>query len=153
MEDEYSIAKYFNADAIIRRLQQQRKEVAGLSTKTLCGTVMYDVDRIHMYAPRVDTLVIDILMCCDEIDKRIKRWKMRKRAFNQYLATLTVEQVTALLNGTASADLTDRMQLELFEIETYVAYQLGEQPPERENNINPDATAAMNDMLAFLEVG
>ncbi|MHA3067304.1 hypothetical protein [Lacticaseibacillus saniviri] len=153
MEDEYSIAKYFNADAIIQSLQQHRKEVAGLSNSTLCGTVMYDVDRIHMYAPRVDTLVIDMLMRCEAIDRRIQRWKMRKRVFNQYLTTLTVEQITTLLNGTASADLIDAVQLELFEIETYVAYHFGERPPERENDINPDAAAAMNDMLAFLEVG
>ena len=153
MEEEYSLSKYLGAEQIISDLKQHRAETANLyRNKSLCGVVAFDEDRVHMFAPRVDQLVIDMLERCEAIDRKIARWQMRQRLFNQYMATLTRKEADALTAETASAELTERAQSELYEIETYVAYHFHEQPPEPRVGEATDAREGMASMLAFLGV-
>lgn len=152
LPDEYSVGKYVHANEVIHRLREKQVEVeANIFDGTLSGHTVFDEDRIHMVAPHIETMVVDAVTVSESISQEIDRWKMRRQLFNQWLGTLDENERLTLTTYPqyAARSLRDEAQAEIREIETYVAYHFGYEPPAPEIELTNDPAADAASMAEF----
>jgi hypothetical protein len=136
---EYDPEKYAHAGSIVATLKNREADAWALVTGgTLTSTVVYDDDRIHTVAPRVQYLIEEADDVARSLHKQIERWQIRGRLYQQFMAE----------HPHPSAD---EMQDELFEIETYVAYHQGYQAPELEPELTDNPLANISEMMTYFE--
>lgn len=152
--DEYDIYKYSHTDSILDRLGQRRAQAERVVyTQTLTSHIVYDDDRVHTVGPKVDRVVEDALARCELIDHEIDRWQTRQRLFNEWLDTLDENQryMVTTHPDYAPQSLQQEAQSEIREIETFIAYHEGIEPPEEEIEVPDDPVAGVGAMADFLE--
>lgn len=152
MLPEYDVGKYVHAENIINHLRKKQVEVeANIFSGTLAGHTVFDGERIHMVAPHIETMVVDAVTVSENIGQEIDRWKMRERLFNQWLGTLSENERLTLTSypDYAADELQTKAQAEIREIETYVAYHFGYDPPPIEVELTNDPAADVANMAEY----
>lgn len=131
MED-YQIKKYFELESKIEELEillkATRTEIfqQNLATHVSCS----EERGLFVKAPRIENIVIDNMIACELVEKRIKRHEERLKYFRIYLSTLTLKEQQALYNGYASDNLREQTYDEIHEIETAICLRERIKPPE-----------------------
>lgn len=130
--EEYRIKQYFELDQKIKRLEMLLEHTnKEMFQQTLATHLSYSDERgIHVKAPRIENIVIDNVMACELIKKRIERNRTRLKYFRTYLTTLSLNDQQALYNGYASEDLKEQTYDEIHEIETAICLRERIKPPE-----------------------
>ena len=130
--EEYRIKQYFELDQKIKRLEiLLEKTNKEMFQQTLATHLSYSDERgIHVKAPRIETIVIDNVMACELVEKRIERNRTRLKYFRTYLTTLSLNEQQALYNGYASDNLREQTYDEIHEIETAICLRERIKPPE-----------------------
>jgi len=150
--EEYRIKKYFELESEIKRLRNvyrvTRNEIflQNLATHTACS----DERGLYVEAPRIDNIVIDNMMACELIEKRIKRNETRLKYFRTYLSTLTLKEQRELYKGVSSDELTAQAYDEIHEIETAICFKEQLQPPEEKIVLNDDPLLDLDLMIGAL---
>ena len=130
--EEYRIKQYFELDQKIKRLEiLLEKTNKEMFQQTLATHLSYSDDRgIRVNAPKIENIVIDNIMACELIEKRIERNLTRLKYFRSYLTTLTLKEQQALYDGYASEELKEQTYDEIHEIETAICLHERIQPPK-----------------------
>lgn len=130
--EEYRIKQYFELDQKIKRLEiLLEKTNKEMFQQTLATHLSYSDERgIHVKAPRIENIIIDNIMACELVEKRIERNRTRLKYFRTYLTTLGLNEQQALYNGCASEELQEQTYDEIHEIETALCLRERIQPPE-----------------------
>lgn len=130
---DYDAEQYANANAVVAQLKYQRAHIwQHITEDTLTTHTAYD-DRIHATAPRLQSLVEKADLAERALTTEIERWRLRGHLYHTWIAAHP--QHTG-----------DELQAELFQIDTYVAYHTGYEPPEEQ----PDAAASVLDNVATM---
>ena len=130
--EEYHIKRYFELSYEIKRLEiLLEKTNKEMFQQTLATHLSYSDERgIHVKAPRIENIIIDNIMACELIEKRIERSRTRLKYFRTYLTTLSLNEQQALYNGYASDNLREQTYDEIHEIETAICLRERIKPPE-----------------------
>ena len=130
--EEYRIKQYFELDQKIKRLEiLLEKTNKEMFQQTLATHLSYSDERgIHVKAPRIENIIIDNIMACELVEKRIERNRTRLKYFRTYLTTLSLNEQQALYNGCASEELQEQTYDEIHEIETAICLRERIKPPE-----------------------
>ena len=100
--------------------------------------------------PEIENIVIDNMVACELVEKRIKRHEERLKYFRIYLSTLTLNEQQALYTGVASDELTAQAYDEIHEIETAICFKEQLQPPEEKIILNDDPLLDLDLMIGAL---
>ena len=130
--EEFRIKNYFELEIKNKKLEKMLNRTKnGIFQQTLATHLSYSDDRgIRVNAPKIENIVIDNIMACELIEKRIERNFTRLKYFRSYLTTLTLKEQQALYNGYASEELKEQTYDEIHEIETAICLRDRIQPPE-----------------------
>ena len=95
--EEYRIKQYFELDQKIKRLEiLLEKTNKEMFRQTLATHLSYSDERgIHVKAPRIENIIIDNIMACELVEKRIERNRTRLKYFRTYLTTLGLKELQA----------------------------------------------------------
>lgn len=150
--EEYRIKKYFELETEIESLKNlyhaTRKEIF---QQTLATHISCSEERgLYVEAPRIENIVMDNMLACELIGKRIKRHEERLKYFRVYLSTLTFNEQQALYMGVASDELIAQAYDEIHEIETAICFKAGVQPPEEKIMFNDDPLLDLDLMIGAL---
>ena len=150
--EEYRIKKYFELEIEIKKLknlyQATRNEIF---QQTLATHISCSEERgLYVEAPRIENIVIDNMIACELVEKRIKRHEERLKYFRIYLSTLTLNEQQALYTGVASDELIAQAYDEIHEIETAICFKAGVQPPEEKIILNDDPLLDLDLMIGAL---
>lgn len=151
MED-YQIKKYFELESKIEELEillkATRTEIfqQNLATHVSCS----EGRGLFVKAPRIENIIIDNMMACELLEKRIQRHQSRLKYFRIYLSTLTVNEQQALYKGVASDELIAQAYDEIHEIETAICFKAGVQPPDERVVLNDDPLLDLDLMIGAL---
>lgn len=150
--EEYHIKRYFELSYEIKRLEiLLEKTNKEMFQQTLATHLSYSDERgIHVKAPRIENIVIDNVMACELVEKRIERNRTRLKYFRTYLTTLSLKEQQALYNGCASEELQEQTYDEIHEIETAICFKAGVQPPEEKIVLNDDPLLDLDLMIGAL---
>ena len=123
MDNGYYLQRYLNSDEVISLLYRRREWIQSrLYQQTLATQLVYDLDGIHVYAPKIQGMIADNIEACSVLDRRIERWKVRQRYFIKYLNELPSNERESLESGTYTQELADKTQDEIQEIEIAIAF-------------------------------
>lgn len=130
--EEHRIKKYFELDHKIKMLENLLEHTnKEMFQQTLATHLSYSDERgIHVKAPRIENIIIDNIMACELVEKRIERNRTRLKYFRTYLTTLSLKEQQALYNGCASEELQEQTYDEIHEIETAICLHERIQLPE-----------------------
>lgn len=127
MEHEYDIQRYLNADRVIRCLEKRKRLITKeIYNQTLTTHLSYDGLTVHVEAPRIENIVLDNIMACDCVERKIQRWKLRAKYFTEYLLNLPESKRERLKEGVVDDETLD----EIREIETAIAFHHEYEPPK-----------------------
>lgn len=138
--DKFQLDNYLYIDDMIASLEDKKAQIRTvIYQKNLATHVAYDELGMYTTAPRIENIVSDNIEACELIDKRIKRWKLRRWYFSSYLAKLSQKQQESLKKGIYSKSLYNETMDEIQQIEIAVAfhddYHTALDEPEEENNL------------------
>ena len=123
MDNGYYLQRYLNSDEVISLLYRRREWIQSrLYQQTLATQLVYDLDGIHVYAPKIQGMIADNIEACSVLDRRIERWKVRQRYFIKYLNELPSNERESLESGTYTRELAEKTQDEIQEIEIAIAF-------------------------------
>lgn len=95
--DELLIKKYLAIDKEISRLIKYKAELKEVFySQNMATRLVYDIHGIHSEGFRQDRKVLDYLESLDMVDERIKRVEIRQKYFDQYLITLSGDEIKSL---------------------------------------------------------
>lgn len=136
---DYAPDRYANSAATIAALTTRAAEVWDEVThRTLTSHVVYDDDRIHTVAPRMQYLIEQADIAERSLYDHVQAWKMRGELYHQFVVK-------------HPHPTQDELQDELFQIETYIAYQQGYEPPEEKADLVADPIANIEEMAHYFE--
>ncbi|WDF82057.1 hypothetical protein PQ472_09005 [Lacticaseibacillus pabuli] len=136
---EYNPQHYAAASSIVAKLEQQKADIWNeLLDRTLTSHVEFDGERVHTVAPRIEYLIEQADALSLQLEAEIKRWRMRGRLYRDYVATHP--------NPT-----TQDVQEELLQIDTYVCYQTGIEPPEEQPTASGDVPTNLAIMANYFD--
>lgn len=82
VESEWYLKKYLHINAEINRLRRKKHLTQKkLYQQTLTTHLEYNALGIRTQAPKIEYIVSDNIKACELIERRIERWKIRKRYF------------------------------------------------------------------------
>lgn len=129
MFDELEVVKkYFNLNESINRLIRYKKQADNIFySQNMATRTDYTELGVQARAFRVDKMAIEHIMAIELIDKRIERFELRRRYFNQYLSELPHSDYNELMmkfkqnyNMELSEKLKDNLLDEIEEIEIMI---------------------------------
>lgn len=137
--NDYKPQRYAAADSIVAQLVERRAEVWDVVTRgTLTSHIVYDDDRVHTVAPRLPYMIEEADEAARSLTAQIERWQIRGRLYRDFIAK-------------HPHPTSDEVQDELLQIETYVAYQQGYEPPEEDIAISSDPVANIQNMADYFK--
>ena len=140
MFDELEVVKkYFKLTESINRLRRYKKQADTIFySQNMATKTDYTELGVQTRAFKVDKMVIEHIMAIELIDKRIERFELRRRYFNQYLRELPQNDYNELMmkfkqnyNMELSEKIKEDLLDEIDEIEIMICLREGIEVPEK----------------------
>lgn len=168
LDEDYNLYKYLHAARIIERLEAKKRHNENWWQRTTLTTRMewHPLFPIHAWDDpdkvngTLETRSINLEQKADEmdaaccaLDQMIARWRMRDELFHDYLDTLSCDEMDIIARDYANAPqkLRDAVQSELWEIETYVAFHFGYEPPDDRIDVTGDLALDVSNLATFFQ--
>ena len=150
----YNLANYIDPSTIIQSIQQEAAE--------LCASLRQDNEFVHPVIrgmrliydqPHIDETIIELESIKAVAAARIDRWRTRERLFALFLRSLPNADRVALIAEPSNIpeQLNEIAQNEANEIEVYLAYHYGYEPPAERVQITADPLQNLATLAGLFE--